>query len=321
MSPPLSYKRVRLFFYSRSKSGNDCIKASISSTICKGGVLVICRDDGGGGGEGGGEGGGGLLGAYGVRKDGGINRCFLVAITPEKKESHALMDAMIRGMGFVPGEWIMADDMKMNLISAGLMTAASRYPCYVCEWKRGDEDDSAPLRTLEGIEANRLAWVEDGADPNRLKFFKNCRHTPIPIFPSHGLVESFIAPPSLHLILGIVDLLYKAAESKFPSISEWPLKLKIGKVEWQGGHFQGPACRKLLNNVEIFREMVANDPGRSTLLFASSSSSFFLSIFLFIFFYLYSYSVHILVLLHLFLFIFVSFFIIVIFYLLFLVAD
>ena len=173
---------------------------------------------------------------------------------------------MVGGMGLVlggGGESFWIGDMMMVNASVGLMNHASRFPCHACEWETGAEDDIAPLRTFEGIVANRAAWQESGGDPSRLKHFKNCRDVPLSIFPPRGLVCSFVPPSSLHLVLGITNMLYQHAKNLFHAIAEWAAKLSIGKKEWQGQHFEGQQCHKLLDNVDILREIVYNDRGPS----------------------------------------------------------
>ena len=202
-------------------------------------------------------------GLNGTKNDDGINRCLLVLITPGNKESHELATHYLRGMGFVPGEWLVCCDLKVINIFVGMMAHSCRFPCFICVWRQGSEDDEAPLRTFEGMQAARDAWVEAGSDPLALKFFQCCRDVAVEIFPRQGFTKHYIALSSVHILLGIVNGLSSGAEIAFPGFSDFLAKLHIRKSAYHGQAFEGRECHKILN-VGLLREMVSEANHRVT---------------------------------------------------------
>ena len=130
-----------------------------------------------------------------------MNRSLLVCIAPGNKESWELIGAFLANMGFRAGEWKLCGDLKVMNLCVGIMTHSSRFPCHMCEWEAGKQDDDAPTRTLENIKLNNDAWMAAGAVQSELKKFKNCRHPPLSLFPSTGAVEEWVSRSDLHLEL------------------------------------------------------------------------------------------------------------------------
>ena len=86
---------------------------------------------------------------YGLnRSDDAFNRCFLVCISPGNKENHQIIQQYLDDMGFVPGEWLLCSDLKVNNICCGLMGHSAKFPCYACSWESGKEEDAATLLFL-----------------------------------------------------------------------------------------------------------------------------------------------------------------------------
>ena len=203
-------------------------------------------------------------GLVGKRNDDGINRCLLVLITPGNKENNELVTHYLRGIGFTPGEWIVCSDLKMVNICFGIMSHACRFPCYICEWERGSDDDEAPLRTLEGMREHRDAWIAAGSDPSKLKFHGCCRDVPVELFPQEGATEVFTGLSGLHIILGIVDQIVREGETIEPKVTQFLQRLSISRTDYHGHSLEGRQCRKILKNVPLLREVVGEGSLRVT---------------------------------------------------------
>ena len=62
------------------------------------------------------------------------------------------------------------------------------------------------LRTFEGITSNFDKWMQDTrGDREKLKNFYNCQGSPLPIFPTSGLVSDHIPLPELHIMMGVTN--------------------------------------------------------------------------------------------------------------------
>ena len=203
-------------------------------------------------------------GLVGKRNDDGIHRCLLVLITPGNKENHELVTHYLRGMGFTPGEWIVCSDLKIINICFRIMSHVCRFPCYICMWERGSDDDEAPLRTLEGMREFRDAWIASGSDPTKLKFYGCCREVPVELFPEEGTTEMFTGLSGLHIILGIVDQIVREGEAIEPKVTHFLQRLSISRSDYHGHSFEGRQCRKILNNIPLLREVVGEGSHRVT---------------------------------------------------------
>ena len=202
-------------------------------------------------------------GLVGKRNDDGINRCLLVLITPGNKENHELVTHYLRGMGFTPGEWIICSDLKMVNICFGIMSHSCRFPCYICKWERGSDDDEAPLRTLEGMRDRREEWIASGSDPTKLKFYECCRDVPVELLPQEGTTAMFTGLSGLH-ILGIVDQIVREGEMADVKVTQFLQRLSISRTDYHGHALEGRQCRKILANVPLLREIVGDGTQRVT---------------------------------------------------------
>ena len=88
------------------------------------------------------------------KKDDGINRCLLAAITPGSTENPEVLNGYVETMNIRPGDYLLCGDFKIINIACGLMSHSARYPCFACHWVNGSDVDASEARTFEGIQAN-----------------------------------------------------------------------------------------------------------------------------------------------------------------------
>ena len=198
-------------------------------------------------------------GLQSTRKDDGIDRCLLAAIAPGNDEGYEFLKQCFSMVKVKKGKVYSCSDLKVNNTTVGIMSHSARYPCHGCHWKNGTEEDQCELRTFEGIRAYHEAWVQSGSDPSKLKEYFNCRNKPLDIFPETGIVILLVSPSSLHLKIGIVNLLWDGMVDVFPGGAEWATQVHITKAAFFGGHFQGRQCDKLLSTVSVLKQIVEAD--------------------------------------------------------------
>ena len=63
----------------------------------------------------------------------------------------------------------------------------------------------------------------------------------------------------LHLLLGVVNHLYKSLKNVWPKASQWPAALHIDEEPFHGGHFAGNQSYKLLNNLDLLQRLTEKD--------------------------------------------------------------
>ena len=172
-------------------------------------------------------------------KDDGIYRCLIAAITPGSTENYDVLDQYLRAMNLRPGDWYFCSDMKILNVALGIMTHTSRHPCFGCHWVKGSEEHDCELRTFEGIVFYYLAWIESGGNEKDLKEYFNCRSKPLSVFPTTGTVALNVPPPSLHIEIGLVNLLWSDLIEAYPAAAEWAARLHIAQKDYFDGIFEG----------------------------------------------------------------------------------
>ena len=83
------------------------------------------------------------------------------------------------------------------------------------------------------------------------KWFGNVICSPLINFPNDSLILDATPPMELHLLLAMVNLLYKNLTSIWSEYKVWPNALNIPLQPFHAGHFHGNHCQKLLKNVDI----------------------------------------------------------------------
>ena len=101
----------------------------------------------------------------------------------------------------------------MYNIVCGLMTYASRHPCYACEAYKDENGNwigSDRLRTWKSIIQHCQDWKDpkkgNGKKAKRADFY-NCENVPLIGSDDDELVSNFLPPPGLHLSLSLNHIL------------------------------------------------------------------------------------------------------------------
>ena len=87
------------------------------------------------------------------------------------------------------------------------------------------------------------------------KDFDNKIHPPLINMVDLRLILHIITPIELHLLLGIVNHLFKNLSELWPGAKQWPALLHIQLQPYHGGPFAGNECHKLLQNVDILQRL------------------------------------------------------------------
>lgn len=134
-------------------------------------------------------------------------------------------------------------------------------------------------RTYKNILENLKKWENSGGDLKNRKKYECCHNTPVlKIKEDYDIIELF-PPPELHLMIGVVNGIFKALEKKYSEVAvNWSKvcyffitynsnKIKsfilfshlkqechVEKDILFGGSFNGNSCRKLLKNLDKLKE-------------------------------------------------------------------
>lgn len=152
-------------------------------------------------------------------------------------------------------DFTIATDLKLANILVGIMGHASFFPCTWCFSSKDQLDECGEYRTLGDCLNNSSAFKESGGNKKNAKNYKSSIHSPIFTGDDDALVLDVIPPPELHLLLGVVNTLYKSMLQQCENDSlRWAKECNVTREFVHGGPaFAGNSCKKLLNKVDILR--------------------------------------------------------------------
>lgn len=180
---------------------------------------------------------------------------FLVAVSEGLSENHANIQKVWSLAQIEKVEHTIACDMKVANILVGLQSHSCTHPCPWCDVDAKELHLCGTLRTLGNVKAKYQTFLRSGGDSKMAKFFGNVVHEPIISGSDDKLILDLIPPMELHLLLGIVNHLFKALIHLWPMADQWPTSLHLSPEPYHGGQFTGNACHKLLKNVDLLQRM------------------------------------------------------------------
>lgn len=187
-------------------------------------------------------------------KDAGVKKLFLLGVVPSTQENYENVSKLWLLLRISTLKGVVATDLKLANILAGLMTHSSSYPCTWCTAFHGKLDVCGEYRTIGSCLKNYSDWLNaDGLKKNS-KNFKNCINPPLFEGDHDEQIIEFIPPPELHLMLGVVNKLYDHMLLEFEEDSiKWAKLCNVERKTTHGVAFAGNACKTLLNKVDVLR--------------------------------------------------------------------
>ncbi len=189
-------------------------------------------------------------------KDTGVKKLMIVGIGQGIPENHENMRTFMTELQLGSLSFCLATDLKLSNILAGLMSHASSYPCTWCQASKSDIQQDIPgcLRTFGSIRELARQYKKALAEGKRVggQQFFGCVEMPLLENPDEDEVLDAIAPPELHLLLGVVaklfdeltDRMQKELGSTAPA--DWARHQNIMREHYRGGTLEGNQCRQLL---------------------------------------------------------------------------
>ena len=199
----------------------------------------------------------------------------LVAVAENVSETYENVKKVLSLFGTIDVPFFIECDIKLPNIICGIQSHSSKHPCCWCDVK---SEDFKEQETPKNFRPNRMqykAFIE-----NRkmcAKDFHNVVHNPLFDQEDVKQVIEFIPPMELHLLLGIVNHLYKSMldvmRSKivnhlyksmldvkmWPKGKGWPLLLKLKLQPYHCGEFVGNDCHKLLKNMDVLQRIIEKE--------------------------------------------------------------
>ena len=134
------------------------------------------------------------------------------------------------------------------------MEAGSNHPCIFCTAFKQDLEEGT-ARTMGSLRSDYKEWTAAGGIKSQCKNFNNVKNDPLFIsLPDVTPILKTTPPPSLHILLGIFNHIWK----NITSISdhhnnicqEFAMRHDCVRESYWGKTFEGNECVKLLTNIE-----------------------------------------------------------------------
>lgn len=193
--------------------------------------------------------------------DTSVKRIIILAIIPDIKENYAnvrsILDLLkIASLDF---KYTFAVDLKLANIVVGIQAHGSSFPCAFCTCPKKnfgtDSEGMFTLRTIGSIKAEAERYYGCGDA-------KSCQSTtnpPIIAGNDKDMIIQLLPPPELHLMLRVVNKIFKHMESLSPTCAEicksWIQMLGITRPKMHSGEFNGNMCRQILVRTDLLRSL------------------------------------------------------------------
>ena len=192
-------------------------------------------------------------------KDSSVKRQMLVALSEGLPENFENVRQILSLIKLDKVNFVVSCDMKLANILCGLQSHASTHPCSWCNTESKHLSQSGSLRTLGSLVACYQEFAKSGGDIKKARSFGNVVHEPLLSGSENKLILELIPPMELHLLLGVVNHMYKAMTEVWPNVVKWPSALHIQQEPYHGGQFAGNACHKLLSNLDLLQRIAETE--------------------------------------------------------------
>ena len=179
----------------------------------------------------------------------GVKKLFIIALVEDISENYSNISKILQLLDLENIHFKFVCDLKVANILCGLQSHSSKHPCCYCDVSKDELHQKGNLQSFGSLRQNFEAFK--ASQTVLASDFKNCHENPI--LPLDDAVEvlDVIPPPELHLLLGAVNHLFQGMKRAWELADSWPEHLHIKPAPYHGGHlFNGPACHKLLQNID-----------------------------------------------------------------------
>lgn len=186
-------------------------------------------------------------------KDTGVNKLLILALAHNTQENYENVRQLWQTLKIDNFSGTIATDLKLANILVGIISHSSIYPCTWCYASKDNLNVCGEYRTVQNTTDNYDKWCKSGACKAKAKEYKNCIHPPIFSLEKDRSFLHIIPPPELHLMLGMVNTLYKhLLENCEEDAIMWAKECHVTRdVRHNGSSFNGNACKILLDKVDI----------------------------------------------------------------------
>lgn len=209
-------------------------------------------------------------------RDSGVKKLFILSVVQDKCEMYENLREILQNLHLTLSmEFILAADLKLCNIVAGIGNHSSKYPCTWC-YATSPYTKRARFRTLGEIKWYHTLYVNGGRQ-DAMKYY-SCINEPLITGDDGDRMLDLIPPPSLHLMLGVVNTLLDQLQKRWDQAYTWAANNNIVKKNYHGGTMEGKQCKKLLRKAHLLEQVLPENVknfARAMLRFADVYTSCF----------------------------------------------
>ena len=196
----------------------------------------------------------------------GVKKIIIVAIAPDVAETYSNVRFILNVLKIdeIDLRYVCAVDLKMANILCGIQSHSCTYPCAYCccpkpEFSDQQKSKSYHMRTIGEVRALSHDFQIKRRQYNNkasAKDFKSCVNPPIIRGEDTMMMIKLIPPPELHLLLRVVNKIFKELKKSYPHFADrWLQKMGLQQPMLHGGEFTGNMCRSLLKNANLLADL------------------------------------------------------------------
>ena len=189
--------------------------------------------------------------------DSGVKKLMIIAIAFDVQELYGNVELLLNSLNLEQVNFVLATDMKLANIVAGLQSHASKHPCVYCEGM-APWDTKASLRTLGRIKKCQQEYCSSGSKTQNAKKFFNCTNVPLLEGPDETTILDLLPSPELHLMLGTVNRIFDNLNLCWgeDKAYDFAKSQNIIRVGYRGTSMEGNQCKKLLQKVDALKQVL-----------------------------------------------------------------
>lgn len=184
-------------------------------------------------------------------KESGVKRLHIVALAPNLTEKYEYISLIWNLLKLNDFKYVVAGDLKIINIIVGIMAHSSSNPCPYCEVKKINlASESGTPRTIRSIKLHSASDVTSKKRQNHA----SCIHAPLVSGQEEEYILKICPPPPLHIMLGIVNVVFRAVEKGSPDWADlWANKAQVRHQQRAYG-FTGRACHSLIGAANVLED-------------------------------------------------------------------
>ena len=153
-------------------------------------------------------------------KHSSVKKLLLAALVLELPENYDTVKLILDNLKLEGIEYMTQADLKLLMILVGKSGGRPKYGCPFCDASYPFMADGE-LYCLNDLLNHHKHFVDAGANHKRQQDFQNVVHPPLIIAANDQLILGVLAPPELHMLIGVTAKLISGIEDNvFPTKEE-----------------------------------------------------------------------------------------------------